>query len=999
MIVLMEKEVFEKLYKGLNKAQKMAVDNVEGPVMVIAGPGTGKTLILTLRIANILKKTDTSAQNILALTFTESGVYSMRKKLVGIIGSLAYKVNIHTFHSFCNEIIKSHPEDFPEIIGSNNISEVEQIKIIESILDKHSFKKIKFYGDNSFYVKPILGAIRDLKRDAINPQEFKKLIEREEVKFENTKDLYHTKGRFKGLMKGEYKDLEKKLSKNKELFIVYKEYEESLREKRFYDYEDMITKTLEVLSKNKNLLLELQEKYQYFLVDEHQDTNNAQNKLLELLNNFHKNPNLFIVGDEKQAIFRFQGASLENFLYFKNLYKNALLVNLDQNYRSTKPILESSHSVIVNNKNHNDFLRTKLQPNVSYDERRIKILDFSNPDYEHIFIVEDIDKKIKSGVNPGSIAVLYRDNADVLPLSKIFEKTKNPFVIESNQDVLADDDINKLLLIFRCVHNLGNENLLSKVLHIDFWGLENIDIFKILDFSRKEKKKLSSILKNKDILKKIGVKDPEKFKILYSNLEKWSKIGHNINFIDTFENVLNEAKFIKYLLKNPASVEKMNKLENLFNEIRKISLNDKDFKLSSFIDYLNILINYNILIKMREGVSLIESVHLMTAHKSKGLEFDYVYIIGANDGHWGNRKSVSHFYLPGVDKGFLKDSNEDERRLFYVALTRAKKEVFITYARENFDKEYKMPSQFLSEIDKNYIEEVNTQEIEKKIARGGTTKYSPKKAKPLSFKNQDYLRNLFLEQGFSVTAINNYIQDPWKYFFDSLVRIPSAPNTSQEFGNAIHEALSSKIIKKESLLKTFEEKLKRKSLNDGDYKKYLERGKRVLSGYYDKYEEDFKKEMLNELDIAGVFTEVTWKGEKINILLKGKIDKIELLDEGLCRVVDFKTGGVKSRNEIEGKTKNSKGEYKRQLVFYKLLLNKYERGRFNVKEGVIDFVEPDEKGKYKREIFEITEDEVRNLENEVKKIALEILNFDFWKTKPKKDSKYRELVEMIVKKQ
>ncbi|PIR24054.1 hypothetical protein COV42_02870 [Candidatus Campbellbacteria bacterium CG11_big_fil_rev_8_21_14_0_20_44_21] len=454
----------------------------------------------------------------------------------------------------------------------------------------------------------------------------------------------------------------------------------------------------------------------------------------------------------------------------------------------------------------------------------------------------------------------------------------------------------------------------------------------------------------------------------------------------------------------------MNKLENLFNEVRKISEGHKEFKLPDFIEYLNILVNYNILIKMKEGVSLFDSVHLMTAHKSKGLEFDYVYIIGLNDGHWGNRKNIRHFHLPNVDKDFLKDKNEDERRLFYVALTRAKKEVILTYARENFDKDYKIASQFVEEIDKKFLEKKETAELEKLLSRSGLNKYSAKKNKPLSIKDRKYLKNLFLEQGFSVTAFNNYLEDPWKYFFESLVRLPSMRSSSQEYGSAMHEALSLKNFTKAKMLKVFRDSLSRKALNDGDYKKYLERGRLALEGYFKARSASLRQEGLRELDIAGVFTEVEHRNKKIKILLKGKIDKIEFLSDGKIRVIDYKTGRWKSRNEMEGGTKNSDGNYKRQLVFYKLLLKKMMQNKklhsgilpnagMDSIEGVIDFIEPDDKGAYReREIFQISGKEVDELENEIKKTAKDILDFKFWRKNPASKSKYLALVEILKQK-
>ena len=275
----MDKEIKEKFninYKNLNPEQKSAVDEIEGPIMVIAGPGTGKTHLLTMRIANILDKTDIPPEAILALTFTESAVTSMRKNLSEIIGTMAYRVTITTFHGFANNIIKDYPDEFPGIISSTNISNVDQIKIIRNIIDNSSFTILKPWGNNYYYVQSIIHAIGGLKQQGFLPDDFKKLIDEQEEEFENTEDLYHKTGVHKGKMKGKYITLKKNNERNKELAIVYKEYQSDLKNAHFYDFSDMIIEVKNVLLKNNNLLLILQEQYQYILVDEHQDTNEGQ---------------------------------------------------------------------------------------------------------------------------------------------------------------------------------------------------------------------------------------------------------------------------------------------------------------------------------------------------------------------------------------------------------------------------------------------------------------------------------------------------------------------------------------------------------------------------------------------------------------------------------------------------------------------------------------------------------------------------------------------------
>lgn len=233
-------EKFNELYLKLNPAQKEAVDAIEGPVMVVAGPGTGKTQILTLRIANILRKTDTQPENILALTFTESGTTSMRKRLVEIIGSPAYGVVINTFHGFCNDVIKNYPEEFPRIIGSQNITEIDQVRVLESIIDSLPLKELKPFGDTFYYLRATLSNINKLKQEGINTGKFSEIVKKEEIDFHKIEDLYHVKGAHAGKMKGEYQKLLKQIEKNKELVSIFDEYQKELARRRYYDYSDMI---------------------------------------------------------------------------------------------------------------------------------------------------------------------------------------------------------------------------------------------------------------------------------------------------------------------------------------------------------------------------------------------------------------------------------------------------------------------------------------------------------------------------------------------------------------------------------------------------------------------------------------------------------------------------------------------------------------------------------------------------------------------------------------
>ena len=945
---------------------------IESPVMVIAGPGTGKTEILTLRIANILKQTDTEPENILALTFTESGRITMRRRLAEIIGSPAYQITITTFHSFCNDIIQKYPEEFPHIIGSEPITEVDQIRTIEKLLKKLPLELLKPFGDPLYYTRSILVDINKLKREGIDHERFRDIVKEEKQKFENTENLFHIKGPHKGKMKGVYLKEKKEIDKNKELTRLYREYQKTLRKNKQYDFNDMIMETLKALESNEDLLRILQEQYQYVLVDEHQDTNNAQNKILELLLSFHPNPNIFVVGDEKQAIFRFQGASLENFLYFKNLYPEAQIITLEESYRAHQTILDSAESIIPGKK--------KLRAQVEHIPKKIEIFACSRPEQEEYLVARHIQKKIEEGTRPGEIAVLYRENRDAFLYADALRKLGVLHQIESDQDILEDKDIEKLILILKTIEDLGNEESLAEALHIDFLNIPPLDIYKLIQESYSSRISLYEIMRKAD---SETYENPKRIKKTFRAFEKWKRISKNHPLPHLLEKVLEESGFIHYMLEEKERGEKMEKLRTLFDEIKKFIESHKRASLKNLLAHIETLETHNILVKRTSALSQ-NKVHLLTAHKSKGLEFEYVYIVGAYDGHWGNKRKPDPLPLP--QKAFSKtgaqlekeEKNEDERRLFYVALTRAKKGAIVTYSKENTEARELLPTQFIAEIKSELKEEKEVKEYEDK-AKSDRNLFIAKKEKEEkeTGDEKEYFKTLFENQGLSVTALNNYLSCPWKYFYTNLIRIPKLPATHQMFGIAMHAALKDFFEKlkqgeesKELLIQRFQWQIGKQPITE-DFESWERRGREALDGYFENYKGSWQKNTLGELNMKGILLE--------DIKLTGKLDKIEFIDDaGGVNVIDYKTGKPKSRNVIEGNTKDSDGGMKRQIIFYNVLLNRYKNGKHKMKSGEIDFVEPNERGIYKKEVFKVEEEEVKELEELIKKTSNEIQNLVFW---------------------
>lgn len=993
---------FDELYKKLNPAQRRAVDTIEGPVMVIAGPGTGKTQVLTLRIANILRRTDTPPDAILALTFTESGVHSMRERLLEIIGSVAYKVHIATFHGFANDVIKRYPEEFPRIIGAANISTIDQIRIMEEVLKTADISVLRPYGDPLYYLYPALRAIGELKRENIDPKKFKKLVRDELRNLKKLPDLYYEGGPYEGMMRARYKEVEKRILRDKELAIVYEAYQALLAKNRLYDYEDMLMEVIRALETNEDLRLRIQEQYHYILADEHQDANNAQNRLLELLAEYHEEPNLFIVGDENQAIYRFQGASLENFLYFKNIYPEATLVHLDTSYRSIQNILNSAHSLIAKRARGvgmSAALRAdldqerRLQEHVAREAREmggIKVYPFRKPEVEYFFLASDIVQKITHGVAPQNIAILYRDNRDSFEIIRMLEKFKVPFVIESEQNILDDVEIRKLITILRGTHYFGDDTYLVPLLHINFLGMKPLDVYKIVAHAKKNKLSAYEIIKSKDHLRRANVEEREKFTMLYDMLARWNVEGHNKNLLDFFEMILQDSGFLGHVLVGDLAMERMGKINRLFDEIKSLVLRHPNYRLRDFMSHLELLTSHNMFLKKNYSVIPQHAVRLMTAHRSKGLEFDYVYIVNAYDMHWGNRKQVEHFYIPPRAARYRgnttalaaiepEDSNDDERRLFYVAMTRARKGVMISYAKEGPRGEYQLPSQFITELEPAYVQEINTVVYEERFQTYWNMYIAPKTTFAVSIKDKKFLNDLFLSQGITPHGLSTYLRCPWDYFYNFLLRVPKTPGKFEVYSSTVRDTLKEYFdhyregeeLKDTILRELLQGNLKKYPLSDREFKELMRKGEKAVLGYLDFYNHDFRRNVLTRVMISDVALGAT--------KLKGVIDKLEFMGpSGEVNAVSYTTTKPKSRNALLGKTKNSAEEYKRALVFYKLLLDRYRKGRYKMVSGDIDFLEPNDRGKYKREHFEITSDEVKKLEGTITDVSREILGLKFW---------------------
>ncbi len=983
---------FNQQYKVLNPAQKQAVDSIEGPVVVIAGPGTGKTTILTLRIANILLTTDTAPENILALTFTESGAYVMRKKLVDLIGASAYKVNIHTFHGFAECIIQQYPDYFPRIIGSKVITDAEQIKIIENLIQRQDIDVLRPYGDPNYYVRPVLAEISTLKRENISPDKFLASVKKDIV-IQNTDS--------KEISKTLLEKIEKRNNKNLELAKIYERYEKELAKQKYYDFNDMLLELISVMEGEETFKLILQESYQYVLADEHQDANAAQNRILELLTDFHQSPNLFIVGDDKQAIYRFQGASLDNFLYFKDKYKDTNIIELTHNYRSQQGILDASHSLIIKNPGINDLQRTKLM-SLQVGSKPVYAYEFADQDKEILHVAYLIKDYLKRGFKSEELAILYRTNNEAEKIAEILKKENIRYRIESDHNILEEIDPAKLIIISRAINDLSSDEYLGKVLLLSEFDCDPASVSLLFNYSKKTKLPLFRIindLKNHSdnhTFEAIGKQAGQNIVKAYAKLSHWAHEAQHQNYPNLLQQIIEEVQLLPSIMKDTDSLPRLSSLESFFSQVIKISQSKRTFLLADFIEYVDVIFDHGLLIK-RSFTEHLDGVRLMTAHRSKGLEFDQVFIVNCYDGNWGNRNKRNLFDIPVIGNARDTGNIEDERRLFYVALTRARETVHVSFSRKIDDKELVI-SQFLTEIDNNHIEFTKPAIIQSDLL-GNRDKL--RKKNNLSILDASFVKSKFIAQPFSVTHLNNYLECPWQYFFVNLIRVPQVETKHQVYGTAIHNALRSffeaykdeRDISKKELIDIFEHNITGSFMTVEDKNDSIKKGKKSLAGYYDEYKGSWNKNLFTEYGIKVPNFEID---NKNIITLTGNLDKVELIDSHNVAVIDYKTAKPKSRNEIEGKTKEADGNYKRQLVFYQLLLDM--EGKYKMNSGTIDFIEPNDRGIYKKEQFIVENREVDELKVIIKNVAKEIINLSFANKNKycgKKDCKYCQLAKII----
>ena len=630
--------------KNLNKAQKAAVMHLDGPLLIVAGAGSGKTKVLTSRIANIIKEKKAYPNQILAVTFTNKAAKEMQIRVSNILGSSAVGLSwLGTFHSICAKLLRKHASAANLNSNFTIIDTDDQVRLIKNIC------KAENIDVKQLAPKYILGIIDKWKNKGFYPNEVKI----------NYKDIYE-----------------------KTILPLYKIYQQKLIDLNSCDFGDLILHAVKILENNPDIRDLYVKNFKYILVDEYQDTNFIQSKWLNLLTK--KNGNICCVGDDDQSIYSWRGAEIKNFLEFDKIYENTKVIRLEQNYRSTQNILSVASNLISNNQNRvGKTLNTTLE-----DGDLIKLNCFKNGKDEAIGISDEIEK-LKKKYSFNETAILVRAIFQTREFEERFLKTGIPYRILGGTKFYERAEIKDSIAYLRLVHQGKDDLAFERIVNNPKRAIGESSIRAIHEYSKKNS--LSLEISSKEMIQENLIKPKAKIGLnLFLNLlTKWRHEINvkKVNHVKLLQIILDESGY-SAMLKNKKDLENENKLENLKELLSAM----KEFdNLEGFLEHVALATSVD---QEWDG----EKVNMMTMHASKGLEFDVIFLPGWEEGLFPHQKSIE-------EKG--QNGLEEERRLAYVGITRAKKKAIISFSMNRFyqgDWIDSMASRFIDELPEKFLE-------------------------------------------------------------------------------------------------------------------------------------------------------------------------------------------------------------------------------------------------------------------------------------------------------
>ncbi|TAF55287.1 MAG: ATP-dependent helicase [Sphingobacteriia bacterium] len=1006
-----QEDQFKAVFAQLNPAQQAAVEALEGPVMVIAGPGTGKTQILSARIGKILLETDTTPDQILCLTYTDAGAIAMRKRLLQFIGPEAYQIQLSTFHAFCHDIIQDNLSRF-EKSSLDPITELESTELFKELIN--GFPKnhpLKRYRGNVYHeINNLRNLFSSMKREGWEPATILAAIDTYLAELPQRDEYVYRKAykQFKAgdLKMGKLIDAQKKMEKLKAAVQEFPRFQAMMLEKNRYDFDDMINWIIREFLADADFLLRYQEQYQYILVDEFQDTSGTQNQLVQLLSSYWASPNLFVVGDDDQSIYRFQGANIENMGSFADRYATDLrLVLLTQNYRSTQPILDLSKQLIDQNTERliNRFPQLDKTLVASRPERLAidltpSLLAYDDPEAEMMELTLAIQARLAQGQAPGSMAVIYRENRWGSQFQGFLKTLEIPFYTRRSRNLIEIPLAHRLFQLLRYIaleneEPKGGEEILFEILHYSWFGIAPSLAAKIsLEVGNDYGNPDSSIRNwlgqhvSQPVTGLFDEKHPGIVQ-LHQLIESCLGDAFTLPLLELFQQLVSRSGALQAILVSPNKHQDLSILSAVYRFIEEETHRRPLMTCLELVQTLDTMQKEGISLDFSENVGTENGVNLLTAHGSKGLEFETVFLVGLNAQFWEKKRKPNGGYaLP--DTLFVAaqaGSDEEElRRLFYVALTRAEKELFLSYALFKTDGKPLEPSQFVAELQAGgTLVAAHKKTTDAVLDQFRALRIQPP-AKPQIAALEAAVVDRFLEKfTMNVTALNNYLNCPLQFYYNNILRVPSGKSEAATFGSAVHHGLHTLFLHMqdqgdfppvEKLIKDFELYLfrHREMFSKEELARRLEYGQTLLQDYYNRSLPTWNKVVSVEKNIRGVVYQ--------QVPLKGKLDKLEF-DGTMVNVVDYKTGNPDNAKEkLKGPNDKNPlgGDYWRQAVFYKILVDEYPLKNWQVNSTEFDFIEPDDDKNYQKIKINIAPSDVTTVGQQIRSAWEKIQQKDFY---------------------
>ncbi len=883
------------LLEGLNDAQKQAVEHGTGPLLIVAGAGTGKTTVLTRRYVYLLQEKGLTTDQIVALTFTEKAAGEMEDRVIQLLPAGAYDFWIHTFHGFCQRLLEEHGLDIGVPNQFRLLSTTDAWLLLRRNLNELPLEYYKPLGNPTKFLRSLLAHISRLKDEGITPERYAAFVEERAMQAKTPED-------------------EEELKRLRELAEAYRVYQYLLREEGAMDFGDLILEALRLLKTRPAILKAYRERFQMFLVDEFQDTNWAQYELVKLL--LGETKNLTVVGDDDQAIYKFRGASLANILQFRDDFPEAKTVALTQNYRSKKEILDLAYHVIRKNDPNRLEVRlkdtglSKVLEAVQGDGGVVRALWAESEFAEAEAVVQDIQKKKSKDPSTSwnEFAILVRSNDGAEPFVRACERAGIPFQFLALRGLYTKRVILDLVALLSAIDGYHESSAIWRVLQLAVYAIPQRDIAELLHETNRRGLPLWRIVVDAVRGGVPGLANETRAKLerLAMDIEELTELARTKSAMQMLQQVLEKTGYLAWLMKQ-SEREKTETLEHLnrfADRIRRYEAAMQDPHVRGFLEEFRLEVESG-----EEGAlgsdpeSGPEFVRIMTVHAAKGLEFAHVYIVSLVDQRFPTRARGEGIAVPqGLIEERLPEMDahiEEERRLFYVAMTRAKQTLTLSGAKDYGGSREKKPSTFLQETDLP-LESVNV--------KGSILAPEP----VIDLENTEHpLTHYELKKRFSFTQLAAFRSCPLQYKFEHIYRIPKLGTFQKSFGQSVHLAFERILhlhiqrsageqaslfaaqtpkqpgfqVSREEAKEIFEDAWIDEWYDSRKrHDEYFALGKKAVAAFW----KECNERVPNVLSVERPFTLLLGKHS-----LKGKIDRVDDLGDGMVAVLDYKTGTAK----------------------------------------------------------------------------------------------------------